>query len=281
MAHQRILVIGGAGYIGRVLVEQLRLKNFEVTVLSRKPVPDYQDRNIVCDVLDREELLKNVHDFDLVVDLASVVRTVVKSRYQENISGLENIIEAMEANGIKRLIYLSSQNVNLVQKGYYAQSKVKCEEILQKSSLDYVIIRPSIVYGIDRRNDFYRLAKLIKKWRLAPLIGSGKNRMQPVFVGDLVQEIILTFNDVDSNRVIEVNGKETVSMNQVIDSIGESLGINPVKIHIPFFILKVLKRCIPFDIDGYTEDRISINNIENSRYSSFFENLGKITDLVK
>jgi len=281
MENQRILVIGGNGYIGRGLVKKLKLNNFDVTVLLRKNIPGYESKNIVGDLLDKACLLKKVRNFDLVVNLASIIRTVHKGRYQENILGLRNVIDAMGANSIKRIIYLSTQNVNLAGKGYYAASKVLCEKILKKTNLDYVIIRPSIVYGIDKQNDFYRLVSLIDKWRVAPIIGSGENKMQPVLKDDLVNVIILAAKNFNKNQIIEVNGKDTVSMNQIIDYISRSLKVAPIKIHAPLAILKIFKKFIPFDIDGYTEDRISRNCAENKAFSSFFDNLDAMISLCK
>ncbi len=275
------MVIGGNGYIGRGLVKKLKLNNFDVTVLLRKNIPEYESKNIVGDLLDKECLLKKVRNFDLVVNLASIIRTVHKGRYQENILGLQNVIDAMGANSIKRIIYLSTQNVNLASQGYYAASKDLCEKTLQKSSLDYVIIRPSIVYGIDKQNDFYRLINLIDKWRVVPIIGSGENKMQPVLKDDLISVIIMAAKDFNKNQIIEVNGKDTVSMNQIISYISRSLKVVPIKIHAPLAIFKIFRKFIPFDIDGYTEDRISRNCAENNAFSSFFGNLDAMISLFK
>ena len=281
MENQRILVIGGNGYIGRELVKKLKLNNFEVTVLLRKNIPGYESKNIVGDLLDKECLLKNLRNFDLVVNLASIIRTVRKSRYQENVIGLQNVIDAMSANSIKRIIYLSTQNVNLADKGYYAASKALGEKILKKANLDHVIIRPSLVYGIDKQNDFYRLINLINKWRLAPIIGSGENKMQPLFKDDLINFIILAVKNFNKNQIIEVNGKDTVSMNQIISYISRSLKVAPIKIHAPLAILRIFRKFIPFDIDGYTEDRISRNCADNNAFSSFFGNLDAMISLYK
>lgn len=281
MENQRVLLVGGGGYLGEALVEKLKLNNFEVIVMLRRAIPGYHYKYFIGDLLDKESLFKYVCNFDVVVDLASVIRTIRKSRYQENPQGLKNLIEAMNKNNLKRLIYLSSQNVNLIEKGPYAKSKELCEEILINSDLDYMIIRPSLIYGVDRQNDFYKLISLISRWRIAPIIGRGDNKMQPVLKEYVAEVIMNSINNFDSHKIIEVVGKETFSMNQIINHISKKLNISPIKIHIPLGVLKVFKKFVPFDLEGYTEDRVFGScAVKNNRFS-FFDNLDAIIGLCR
>lgn len=279
MENQRVLLIGGAGYLGTALVEKLKLNNFEITVLLRKEIVDYKNKYLIGDLLDKESLFKIVRNFDVIINLASIIRTVRKGRYQENLQGLKNLIEAMDKNNFKRLIYFSSQNVNLVKKGPYAKSKEVCERLLVDSDLEYMIIRPSIIYGIDKQNDFYRLIGLIRRWHLAPIIGTGANKMQPVFIDDVVEVVVKSLNNFTNKKIIEVVGQETVSMNQVIDYISQRLKISPVRIHLPLAILKIFKRFVTFDLEGYDEDRISRNFTVKNEKTFFFEKLDGILNL--
>jgi NADH dehydrogenase len=281
MENQRILLIGGGGYLGSALAGQLALNNFEVTVMLRRAISGYQCQYFIGDLLDKDCLLESVRNFDVVINLASVVRTIHKKRYRQNAQGLKNLIEAMSKNNLKRLIYFSSQNVNLSDKGPYAASKEACEKILINSDLDYMIIRPSLIYGLDKQNDFYRLISLIHRWHLAPMIGTGANKIQPVFIGDVAEAVVRSLKNFKTKQIIEIVGRETLSMNQIIDYIGRKLNIYPVKIHLAPGVLKIFKRLIPFDLEGYTEDRISGNvTIENGG-SLFFDKLDAILNLYK
>lgn len=268
MANKRILVIGG-GYIGSELVKELQAGNFDVTVLLRKD----------CDLLDKECLRIKIRNFDIVVNLASVVRTVNKQKYAQNLAGLTNLVDVLKENNINKLVYFSTQNVNLNNKGPYAKSKTDCENFLKNCGIGCMIIRPNLVYGIDRKNDFFRLAIMISRFRIAPIIGSGENRIQPVLNNDLAKITVNLISNFTSGSIVEVSGKETVSVNEVVSYLCDKLNTVPLKIHMSISVLKAFKRIIPFDIDGLDESRLSKNPIEG--VSNFFNNLDSIVCLLE
>jgi nucleoside-diphosphate-sugar epimerase len=278
MENQRILVIGGNGYIGKVLTERLALDKHQVTVFSRKKIPHCERENIVGDLLDLDVLLSTVKNFDLVIDLAGVIRAARKSRYRENVTGLVNLIKAMKHNNVPRLLYFSTQNVHLAKKGPYARSKTECEEILGKAGLDCQIIRPSIVFGVDRNNDFYRLIKIMRRWRTAPIIGAGDNKMMPVLVNDVAAAGAEAVKDWQTGRIIEVHGREIVTMNQVVNFIDQKLKKTAIRIHIPIAVLKALRYFVPFDIDSYDEDRV-FDGDETTETDYFFKKLDSLIGL--
>lgn len=269
MENKRILVIGGGGYIGRELVKELQVGNFDVTVLTR------QD----CDLLNKECLRGKVKNFDIVVNLASVVRALNKNKYAENLAGLTNLVDVLKENNINKLVYFSTQNVNLSSKGSYAKSKLDCENLLKNCGLSCIIIRPNLVYGIDRKNDFFRLAYIISRFKVAPVIGSGENKIQPILNSDLAKITINLINNFTGGSIVEISGEETVSMNEIVSHICGKLKKNPLKIHIPISVLKVFKWTMPLDVGGSDESRISKNSIKGE--TSFFNNLDLILCLLE
>lgn len=279
MANKRILVIGGTGYIGRCLVKKL-ISNYDVTLLVRRKLEDSKCKFFIGDLLDKNSMLRKISDFDSVINLASVIRTINKKKYEGNVVGLKNLVEVMERNKVKKVIYFSTQNVNLRNKGYYSRSKGAAENVLIDSNLDYMIIRPNYVYGLDKNNDFYKIARIISSMHIAPIIGNGNYKVQPVLKDDLVNVVYNFINNFKSRSIIEVSGNDIISMNEIIGLISKNLGVNPLKVHIPISILRLLKFIVPFDVDGFTEDKISKNPFTDYKFSSFSNNLKKITMLV-
>jgi len=265
MLLKKILVIGGAGYIGSALVNELS-REFDVSVFDKK----YGD-----DLLDKK-CLASVKGFDFVVNLASVVRSFNKSKYEDNAEGLRNLIDFI---GDGKLIYFSSFNVNLRDKGPYAKSKIWCEKILMKSKVDWAIVRPNYVYSISRRGDFYKMAVLAKRFGFVPVIGKGRNKIKPILREELCKILAEIIKNFKSRKIIEISGREKVSFNEIADIIGEVLNKRVRKIHFSFRLVKLFKFALPFDVEGINEDKISAGGFVGK--SSFRNDLRRIVELVK
>ncbi len=277
MENKRILVIGGFGYIGREILPKLLENNYDITVISRiKRNTNY--KTLICNILDKNFLLNNVKDFDIVIYLAAIVRSLKKSRYEENITGLNNVLEVMKINKINKIIYFSTQNVYLDKTGPYGESKKECDNILINSKFNYIIIRPNYVYGIDKENDFYKLFKLIKTFKICPIIGNGDNKIQPVNKEDIASITISNLKNFKNKTIIDVSGKNTVTINQIVEFIKKEAKIRCLEIYIPIKIIKFFKYIVPFDVDGFDKDRISLNSTINIKHD-IFEDLMEIIKL--
>ncbi len=280
MAIKRILVVGGAGYIGRALVEKLSRK-FDVTLMIRCEIKGLKNKFFIGDLLDKESLINGVKGFDLVINLASVVRSLNKKKYRENVIGLKNLIEVLEKNKIRKLIYFSTINVNLKSRGYYAESKAECEALLKNSKLDYLTVRPNYVYEIGTGNNFFKFASLIYKFNMAFVIGKGDNKFQPILREDLADVVLDLIKSYKPGRIVEVCGKENITINDLILKIGEQLGKKPFVFRAPVWLVKYFGFLLRFDVLGADEDRVS--NFADVIYgkSSFSKDLIKIVELVK
>jgi len=280
MENKRVLVIGGFGYIGREITKTLIEKRYSVSVLSRKLQHINGATSLKGNVLDKELMKNIVKDIDIIIYLAVVGRSFNKSRYKENVIGLKNILEVMHLNKIKKIVYFSTQNIYLKQTGYYGNSKKQCEKIIMNTNLKWVMVRPNYVYGIDKNNDFYRLANIMRKTMLCPIIGDGNYKFQPVHKEDVarISEQLLASKP---SSITDISGPDTLSINDVIKEIEKYLGKKVLKIHIPVWLLKCFKPFIPFDIDGFTENRISSMKTKYKPRRSIYADLKHIVDLTK
>jgi nucleoside-diphosphate-sugar epimerase len=275
MENQRILVIGGTGYIGRELVDTLSKKNkvFVLTREKRNKAPSVKNVQYCSgDVTDHSFLSSFLKDFDVVVYLAAIVRTFNKSSYGDNSIGVRNTIDAMKLNSLKKILYFSTQNVFIKKTGPYGKSKKVCEKIIEQSGLDYTIVRPNYVYGIDKENDFFRLAQIMKRFRICPIIGNGKNRIQPINKVDVVHHTVWTLNHWVSKKVVNFSGNRTISLSQVANMLRKELKIKVLTLNIPLFLLKIFHRFVPFDVEGYSSDRVVPENSNKMIGNSNFEN---------
>lgn len=259
METKRIVVIGGTGYIGTVLVDALQKKGYRVTVLSRK-LPKVGSKKKVrylqCDVLNKGLLSETLKNFDLVIYLAAVIKTFNKTKYKENVCGLQNTFDAMYHHNIHKILYFSTQNVYLKRTGPYGNSKKRCEKMLRDSSLDYIILKPNYVYGIDSHNYFYTIYKIMEKLKISLLIGDGETKIQPVNKDDLVLITLGQLLKWKSKDEVNVSGRTTLTLNQVAAIIKEQANFKCVRIHVPTWIFRLGKWVVPFDVEGLTDSRV-------------------------
>ena len=280
---KKILIIGGTGYIGREIVKKLRNKNYEVAVLSRKSNTLKDIKCIQCSLLNKELLKEKINGFDVIIYSAGIVRTIMKWKYDENLPGVKNLVEAMNFNNIKKLIYFSTQYVYIDKTGPYGRSKKECDRIIENSGLDYIMVRPDFVYGIDKQH-FYKLALLAKKTRILPIIGAAK-RLQPINKEDVARVTISLIDNIDKikpNSIMDLSGKEVVSLNDIADYIEKYLNKKCMKVNIPFSLLKIFKNVLPFDLDSLTGDRLDRKmgnlNIDLKLSHTLEEDLRKIVE---
>jgi UDP-glucose 4-epimerase len=173
-----ILVTGGAGYIGSILVEHF-VKKHSVVILDdlstgKKELINPKATFIHESILNKKQLFKifSQYKFDLVIHLAA--KTVVsesvkkpKLYHQHNVMGTENILLAMQKTNVKKLIFSSSaavygmpskkiidENINKKPCNPYGISKLKAEEIIKTSNVNYAILRFFNVAGTSKSLKF-------------------------------------------------------------------------------------------------------------------------------
>lgn len=254
-----VLIIGGTGYIGQAIYEKMPDATLMVRSLKRLP---RDCKWIKGDLLKPKTL--SVKEYDLIINLASVVRSVDKTRYNENVIGLRNLLAAMARD--QKMIYFSTQKVYQNGAGPYRDSKIECEKLLE----GHMIVRPNYVYGIDRQNDLYRMSRLVRLG-IAPVIGSGNSLLQPVNKND-VAEIISRMSRKFKPGTYDISGPETVTINRIIDIFSGSFKKKPLRLKLPVSLLKPFSGLLPFDINSYDEDMIAHLPVKHD-FRDFHEDL--------
>ncbi len=273
---ERILVTGANGFVGAPLVQALLNKGYLVRATSRVLTEDSKDNR--CNAIEhyRFDLSDNDPDYkgllenvDVVVHLAA--RAHVISKPGENVSdynkintiGTERLVNAASAIGIKRFIFLSSIKVNgeknlSDEKGKilafnegddprpqeaYAKSKLKAEDVIRKicreSKMDFIILRPTLVYGPGVRANFFSLINAVKKSYPLP-IASIKNKRSLLYVGNLIHAITLSVGYPEkANRTFLVCDTD-ISIPQLVRKIASLLGKRVLLFNFPVNCLKIL-----------------------------------------
>lgn len=168
----RLLVTGGAGFLGSHLVDTLAARGHTVTVLDRKPsrwLPDGA-RFVEAELGDTAALDASVRGQDAVYHLAgfadlNAAKTRPLETVHANIVGTVNLLEAMRAHGVHRFLFASTAYVHSREGGFYRCSKQACESYIEEYArtfgLRYTVIRYGSLYGprADASNGVYRLLR--------------------------------------------------------------------------------------------------------------------------
>jgi UDP-glucose 4-epimerase len=168
----KILVTGGAGFLGSHLVDTLVAHGHDVTIFDRarsRWLPSAA-RAITGDLLDPQALAEAVEGQEAVYHLAGFAdlneaKTRPLDTVQVNIQGTIQLLECMRARGVSRLLFASTAYVYSREGGFYRCSKQACESYIEEYSrsfgLRFTIVRYGSLYGprADASNGVYRLLR--------------------------------------------------------------------------------------------------------------------------
>jgi uncharacterized protein YbjT (DUF2867 family) len=192
MVEQRILVLGGAGFVGRHVVERLVADGCDVVVSTRR-----QDQarhllvlptvNVVpADVGAPGVLARLAQGASAIVNLVGILNETGGQTFQKaHVDLTQAVIKVCQAAGVRRLVHMSALNADPGGPSRYLRSKGESEAAVRSSGLDWTIFRPSVIFG--REDAFLNLfARLLRVAPVMALAGAGA-RFQPVYVGDVAE----------------------------------------------------------------------------------------------
>jgi len=235
-----VLVTGATGFLGSYVLPALKKAGFDVVCMVRSEddaarMMQPGVRTVLGDVRDRASLNAAMKGADAVVHMAAVVKSGDSQIYYDvNQRGTENIVAACAEAGVRRIVHVSTHDVTF-ERGDYSISKLRGEESVRSSGLDYTIIRPTAIYG-KGECALSGLVRTIKSLPVVPIPGGGKNEMQPVYAGDVAAAIVGALsNHKASGKVYFVAGPDKVTFEGLTDMIMGDLGIGKAKLHVPLF----------------------------------------------
>ena len=194
-----IAITGGTGFVGKTLIELAVQAGHEVRALTRRPQPDIPRVSWVSGALDTGMALTSlVRGADAVIHVAGVVNAPDRDGFAAgNIAGTQAVVDAATGAGARRFIHVSSLAAREPSLSAYGWSKAGAEHVVEASSLDWTIVRPTAIYGPGdmEMRDMFRLAKR----GLALLPPPGK--ISVIEVGDFAR-LLLALVATDPGRVI-------------------------------------------------------------------------------
>ena len=228
--RQRVLVLGGSGFVGRYVVAQLaRAGHFAVVLTRRRArarhlflLPTVQV--IEGDPYDAATLARAARGTTAAINLAGVLHEHVRATFERvHVELPRALVQACRAAGIARLLHMSAPGASREAPSRYLRSKAEGEEVIAASGLATTIFRPSVIFG--REDTFLNLfAKLSRWFPVLPLAGANA-RFQPVYVADVAGCFASAL--IDNETIGErygLCGPKTYTLAELVRYVGEVTG---------------------------------------------------------
>ena len=240
-----ILLTGGTGFVGRHVAHALRAEDRDVRCLVRdrrraETLATWGCELAQGDVTDAASLRRAVSGCDVVVHLVAIIagRRSEFERVMEE--GTQSLVAAAQEAGVRRFVLMSALGVGEETKDLtpYFTAKWETESTVKGSGLEYVIFRPSFVFG--RGGGILPMLVRQVRWSpLSPVLGNGERRLQPVWVEDVASYFASSVDlPAAANRIFELGGPDTVTWNELYERIAKALGKRRARVHIPFSLVR-------------------------------------------
>ncbi len=249
MANRLITIFGGSGFVGRHVVERLAHRGDRIRVAVRRPnlalflktMGDVGQIQIIqADLRHPDSVTAALTGADAAISAVGILVERRRQKFDEiHVAGARRIGEAARATGVKRLVHLSALGADPKSPSRYARSKAAGEQALRDACPEAVILRPSVIFGPE--DDFFnRFATLARISPVMPLIGGGRTRFQPVYVGDVADAIIRTLDAPDAaGETFELGGPQVYSLREIFEYILAQIGRKRLLVPMPFWLARI------------------------------------------
>lgn len=241
-----VLVTGATGFLGRRVVHELLEHNYEVRCLVHSPGREriFPPRSVDVQygsVTDPNALASAFQGVDRVVHLVGIIRQGKGATFNQiNHLGTANVVEAArQAGSVRHFVQISAIGASNNRRYPYLYSKWQGEQEVVNSGLPYTILRSSIVFG--QGDEFVNaLAALVRAFPLVPVVGLGRNRLQPIAAEDVARCITLTLARDDlKGKTMEIGGPEQLSYNQIVSIVARTMGKGRLRFHVPVLLMRL------------------------------------------
>jgi len=247
--NQKIIAIFGAGgFVGKHLIRELTKLDYRIKIATRNPYQKGylkplgspgQIELFKTNIFNKEDVAHVLKNCDLVINLVGILYETRKQKFNHIHSHFPYLLSNLcNENGIKNLVHVSALGVKEKHKSIYMQSKLDGEKTIQDTFKSSVILRPSVIFGQGDKffNSFASLAQFSP---IIPLIGEGKTKFAPIYVGDVAKAIsrALELNNSEP-KIFELGGPENYSFKELMEILLTEIKKKRFLISIPFSLAK-------------------------------------------
>jgi len=294
LRDEMITVFGASGFIGRYVVRALAKAGYRVRCAVRRPhlAHELKPMGVVgqiqlaqANLRDRDSVARAVDGAHGVVNLVGILFESGRQGFRALQSqGAKTVAEAAAAAGAKRMVHISAIGADAESKSVYAQTKALGEEAVRAAFPSASVLRPSIVFGAEDAF-FNKFADMARFAPALPLIGGGKTRFQPVFVGDVAECALRALESPDAvGRTYELGGPNVYTFKELMQFILKTTHRRRLLVPVPWTaasglgLLGEMSGALPFVEPFLTRDQVVLLRTDNV-VGAGGEGLGRIEDL--
>ena len=228
---QKVLVLGGTGFVGQHVCEKLVHLDWRVTLPTRR-IQNAKHLQMLPfltvlpgDVHDPATLTQLVAGHDAVVNLVAILHGDEATFNHAHVELSQKLARACTQAGVKRLVHVSALGAAMDAPSMYQRSKARGEQVLKSAGLDLTVLRPSVMFGAEDKflNVF---AKLQRIFPFVPLAGAA-TRFQPVWVEDVASAITHCLQRTDTiGKTFDLCGPDVFTLKELVQLAAQMSGIN-------------------------------------------------------
>jgi NADH dehydrogenase len=240
-----VLVTGATGFVGGHVVHALRARGTPVRALVRDRrrgarLTAWGAELVDGDITDPVSLRAACTGADDVIHLVAIIRGSRTQFERVMAQGTRDLVRAAQATGVRRFVLASALGLDERTKETvpYYRAKWAMEQAVQDAGIEYVIFRPSFVFGKDGGvlPTFVRLARFAP---VTPIVGPGTQRLQPIWVEDVAEYYAVAVDlPAAANRTFEIGGPDAPTWNEFWERLKRVLGTRRPSVHVPFALLR-------------------------------------------
>ena len=236
--NRNITVIGGSGFIGSHVADQLSEEGYQVKIFDRKDSPWKKENQemIVGDMLDTGMLNKAIAGSKAVYNFAALgeldqARTLPVETVKSNVLGNVQVLEACRANDVKRFIFASTVYVYSREGSFYRCSKQAAESYIEEYEnvygLDYTILRYGSLYGprSENTNGLMRIVRDALDTGVVKYNGSPDAFREYIHVEDAAKASVKALGEDFRNQSVVLTGQEPMRVVDLLKMLAEILGL--------------------------------------------------------
>lgn len=229
-------VFGGSGFLGRTVVQALAARGYIVRIPTRhlEKVKDLKCMGFPGQIVPLKTTLRAdaaiaeaIKGSEIVINLIGILSEKGRDTFQTlHVETAARIARVARASGVEHFVHVSALGADPNASSRYARTKALGEEAVRAFCPDAIILRPGLLFG-PRDHFLARFSPLVRFLPALPLIGGGRTRFQPVYVGDVVAALLACLDRKETRgRLFVLGGPQIYTLQELWLFLLETLGIS-------------------------------------------------------